>query len=227
MTAPISLAIETSTPAGSVALGRGQQLLAEIVLGETSRHSEQLLTAIEQLFHFAAASRSELGRIVVGGGPGSFTGLRIAAATAKGLAAALDLPVLAYSGLLTVAAGTGLREHAVCALFDARRNEVYAASYCIGTRIETLMAPRVDTIQQILAELDPVGHVFAGDGALRHAELITAAGGIVLPAHLALPRAATLLWLADTQEAQGRVADIRHWEPDYLRASSAERGIRG
>ena len=182
MEAPLTLAVETSTPVGSVALGSGQRLLAEIVIAESARHSELLLPAIDQLFHYAGAAHTQLGRIVVGGGPGSFTGLRVAAATAKGLAAALDLPVLAFPGLLAVAAGTGLHGRVVCTLFDARRNEVYAACYRIADRIETIMAPRVDEIEQVLAAVEPASLVFAGDGALRHSQRIAAAGGIVLPA---------------------------------------------
>ncbi len=227
MTAPpLTLAIETSTLLGSVSLGRGDTVLAEIMLGAASRHSEQMLPAIDYLFGIAGASRSQLGRIVVGGGPGSFTGLRIAAATAKGMAAALELELLAYSGLLAVAAGTGVRADAVCALFDARRDEVYAACYRLHNGIETIMAPRVDRIDHVLADLESVACVFAGEGALRHAQRIGAREGTVLPVHVGIPRASALLWLAHSCPASGQVKDARHWEPNYLRASGAERGIR-
>src|SRR5688572_25165567 len=125
----LSLAIETSTPIGSIALGTDDVVLAEIVLGENSRHSEQLLTAIDYGLRIAEAERKQIGRVVIGSGPGSFTGLRIAAATAKGLAAALDIEVFGFSGLLAVAASTGVRQRAICVMFDARRSEVYAACY--------------------------------------------------------------------------------------------------
>jgi tRNA threonylcarbamoyladenosine biosynthesis protein TsaB len=226
MLAPLTLAIETSTPVGSVGLALGDQLLAEIVLGAETRHSEQVLPAIDYLFRWVGRSRSQLERVVIGAGPGSFTGLRIAAATAKGLVTALQLELFAYSGLLAVAAGSAAQTP-VCALFDARRDEVYAACYRVNNGIETIMEPRAERIGQVLAEVSSIGCVFAGEGALKHQQLIISQGGSVLPMHLGMPRASALIWLAHVDARRGRVADAAHWEPDYLRAAGAERGIRG
>jgi tRNA threonylcarbamoyladenosine biosynthesis protein TsaB len=226
MSAPLTLAIETSTPVGSVALGVADQVLAEIVLGAETRHSEQLLPAIDYLFRSTGRSRDQLERVVIGAGPGSFTGLRIAAATAKGLVTALHLELFAYSGLLALAASNA-SARPVCALFDARRDEVYAACYRVGNGIETIMEPRAERIGQALAELSNSGCVFAGEGAQKHQQLIASQGGFVLPAHLGIPRASALLWLAHIEAGRGRVDDAAHWEPNYLRAAGAERGIRG
>src|SRR5207253_4694294 len=104
------LGIETSTPIGSVAVGVGATTLAEVTLGERSRHSEVLIPAIDYALRTAGASKSDLSEVVVGGGPGSFTGLRISAATAKALARSLDIPLFAYSGLCALAAGVGAAE---------------------------------------------------------------------------------------------------------------------
>jgi tRNA threonylcarbamoyladenosine biosynthesis protein TsaB len=227
----LTLAIDTSTDTGSAALGREGRVLAEIVLGPGTRQSTQLLPGIDFLFSQLGAQPGDLERVVVAGGPGSFTGLRIAAATAKGLVAALGLELLAYSGLLVVAAGTGVQAQPVCALFDARRNEVYAACYRIecangsAQRIDCLLAPRVDRIDDLLALPELAASVYTGEGALRHADRIAAAGGTVLPAPVAVPRASTLLWLAHVAKDLGSVADPRGWEPDYVRATSAERGL--
>jgi tRNA threonylcarbamoyl adenosine modification protein YeaZ len=200
-----------------------------------------LLPAIDYLFGVLGAQPADLDRVVVGGGPGSFTGLRIAAATAKGLVAALGLELLAYSGLLAVAAGSGVLARPVCALFDARRHEAYAACYQIDRvngnidapsseinshRIECILAPRVDAIDNLLGLPQLEGAVYAGEGALRHADRIEARGGTVLPAPVATPRASTLLWLAQIDARLGCVADPHGWEPDYVRATSAERGLR-
>src|SRR5262245_22327989 len=100
MSERLTLALDTSTATGSAALGRDGNLLAEIVLGNGTRQSTQLLPAIDYLMGVLDAQPTDLDRVVVGGGPGSFTGLRISAATAKGLVAALGLELLAYSGLL-------------------------------------------------------------------------------------------------------------------------------
>jgi tRNA threonylcarbamoyladenosine biosynthesis protein TsaB len=202
-------------------------VLAEVVLGTGSRHSEQLLPAIEYALRIAGGQRQQIRRVVIGSGPGSFTGLRIAAATAKGLAAALETEVLGYSGLLALAAGTGIRDRAVCALFDARRAEVYAACYDLDLAIAVVMKPCVAPVESVLAELTGANPVYAGEGARKHETMIQQRGHVVLPAHIGIPRASALLWLAHTHADQGRIADLHHWEPDYLRASGAERGVRG
>jgi len=181
---------------------------------------------VDYLFRCSKADRGDLGRVVVGGGPGSFTGLRIAAATAKGLANALPLELLAYSGLLAVAAATGVQSP-VCALFDARRDEVYAACYHLQTAIETIMPPQAERVGQVLSELSNARCIYAGEGAQKHESLIRSLGGVVLPMHLGIPRAPALLWLAQHHPQEGRIEDPAHWEPNYLRAAGAERGIRG
>ena len=219
------LAIETSTSVGSVALGGAKELRAEITLGASVKHAEALLPAVQQLLKSCSARPSDLGRVVVGGGPGSFTGLRIAAATAKGLVHALDVPLFAYSGLLCAAASTGLRDQPVCALFDARRSEVYAACYRLGAEIETLLEPAVLHIDELMSLLRPASVVFAGEGAVKHEDRLRERGGVVLPAEAGVPRASRLLSLTQEYPELGRVADAARWEPEYLRGSSAERGI--
>lgn len=224
------LAIDTSTALGSVAVGRGRELLAEVVVGVSTRHSEALLPAIDFSLRSVGLEIGKVAGIVVGGGPGSFTGVRIAGATAKGLVRVLDVPFFAYSGLQAVAASVGAAgDRPVCALFDARRGEVYAACYRFpqGRRVETLLEPVARPLDDVLRALDGVDPTYAGDGALRYREMIEAAGGRVAPAHQAVPRASALLWLADLVPDAGRVADPSNWDPEYLRASGAERGVAG
>lgn len=218
------LAIETSTPTGSVAVGTGAIVLAEVVLSADTKHAEALLPAVDFALRTAGVDRHELTRIVVGGGPGSFTGLRIAAATAKALAAVLNLPLYAYSGLAALAAGSGIADRVVCALFDARRGEVYAASYRFRDhgKIETLLEPAPRTIQDVLALIEVGETTFVGDGAHANAAAIRAANGVIAPESVGAPRAAALLWLSD-RDAAGLVPDRANWEPLYLRESGAER----
>jgi tRNA threonylcarbamoyladenosine biosynthesis protein TsaB len=227
MHAPLNVAIETSTTIGSVALGRGQVLLAEVILGATTRHSEVLLPGIDYLLKVSGQIIDEIGAVIVGGGPGSFTGLRIAAATGKGFAHSLGVPLLAYSGLLASAAGCAGTRQPICALFDARRAEVYAACYQFDEMLTTILEPSVLPIDELLNRLPAAECRFTGEGAVLHAEQIRRAGGLVAPAHLAHPRASALLWLAYAYPELGRISDPAHWEPAYLRASGAERGIRG
>jgi tRNA threonylcarbamoyladenosine biosynthesis protein TsaB len=225
MTPAIYLAIETSTPLGSVAVGTERGVLAEAVLGVHARHSEALLPAIDFVLNNAQVARLDLTRIVVGGGPGSFTGLRISAATAKALARALRLPLFAYSGLAVLAAGLAPAEQPVCALFDARRGEVYAGCYRFPglERIETLIEPAPRKLDDVFATIDARSTLFVGDGALAFASAILDRGGAIAPAHFAVPRASALAWLSEVAPSAGRVDDVASWEPLYLRASGAER----
>ena len=220
------LALDTSTPVGSVAVGRADRLLAEVVMGVALRHAEALMPAIAFALERAGLTPAGLGGIVVAGGPGSFTGVRIAGAAAKGLARALDVPLFAYSGLLALAAGAAACDTPICALFDARRGEVYAACYRFDAGVHTLLAPGPRALAAVLEEMTPLRPLFVGDGALAHRSAIEAAGGRVAPVHLAVPRAASLLWLVDV-EPTGRVADAAAWEPAYLRPSGAERAACG
>ncbi len=221
------LALDTSTPVGSVAVGRAGGVLAEVAMGVGVRHAEALLPAIDFALARGNVAREELAGVVVAGGPGSFTGVRIAGAAAKGLARALDVPLYAYSGLLALAAGVAAAERPVCALFDARREEVYAAIYAFGSGApRVLLEPAARPLEEVLASAGSPPPIYVGDGALKHRSRLEATGAHVAPAHLAYPRAAALLWLAEVDPA-GRVEEPAAWEPAYLRPSGAERSFCG
>ncbi|MGH7541489.1 MAG: tRNA (adenosine(37)-N6)-threonylcarbamoyltransferase complex dimerization subunit type 1 TsaB, partial [Gemmatimonadota bacterium] len=216
------LALETSTRLGSLAIGEDGRLIAECNLSVRAVHSETVLPEVERMLRRAGAAPGDLEAVVVGAGPGSFTGVRIAAALAKGLRFALDRPLFAYSSLAAVAGGIG--PAGVWALFDARRGEVYAAAYRIEDDPAPVAGPMVSSIEAVLGSIDdPRAWRFAGEGAIRHAERLREAGATVLPPHLGIPRASSLLWLADRWPEAGRVLDPTRWEPSYVRASGAER----
>jgi tRNA threonylcarbamoyladenosine biosynthesis protein TsaB len=220
------LAIDTSTDVGSVAVGHDGRILAEVTLGSGPRHSSALLPAIRFALDHARVQTAQLSGIVVGGGPGSFTGVRIAAATAKGLAYAAQLPFYAFSTLLALAATAAAGDRPVCAMIDARRGEVYAACYRFGEKgpPEVLVPPAARPLALVLENVAALDPVFAGDGALRYRSQL--GGATVAPAHLCAPRAAALLWLAHRTPETGRVPEPARWQPDYLRPSGAERGTR-
>lgn len=214
------LAIDAATSNGGIALGSGGVVRAEVGISDTSRHSELLLPALEFALHACGATRTDLRGIVVGAGPGSFTGVRIAAATARGLAAALEIPLLAYSSLAALAASAGRGEQPVCALFDARRGEVYGACYAFqGSRIQTIMAPMAGRIDDVVQQLEKVDAVFVGDGAMAYAARLPR---LPLDHGLVYPRASALLWLAHHDADAGRVESPGRFEPQYVRDSSAQ-----
>lgn len=221
----VIVAIEASTGTGSVAIGRGGELIGEVVIGMHTRHAQALLPALDFLLRTAAVERSDIGGIVVGAGPGSFTGVRIAAATARGLALGLGVPFHAWSSLAALALDAAASDAPVCALFDARRGEVYAACYQrtgAGDRLTPLIEPAAMHVSELLdavSQLDAAHVVFAGDGARRYAaELGQAPAATVI-----YPRASALLRLAAAEPVRGRIDSPSGWEPSYLRASGAER----
>lgn len=218
----VLLAIDTSTDAGSIALGRGVEVAGEVLIGSYTRHAEMLLPALDFLLRSTKLERSAIGGVVVGAGPGSFTGVRIAAATARGLAHGLGVPLYAFSSLEALALDAHT-ERAVCALFDARRGEVYAACYrARAAGSETLMDPEALTVDELRERVRAHDPLFVGEGAVRHADALQ-----VTPPVLRWPRASALLRLAAAEPERGRIDDSAGWEPSYLRASGAERGIRG
>lgn len=223
------LALETSGQAGSVALARGGEVVAYERLALRGQHAAKLLPAVDACFAEAAVARTDLSGVVVGEGPGSFTGVRVAAATAKGIAAALDLPLWAVSSLAAGAlAGAEpldeVQPAIVYVLFDARGDRVYGACYGVGRRgVETLTPPHAGSLRDVLAGEVPAGAVFAGDAAQRHHRAISSAGFRVAELPLGIPGAKGLLRYLVLHPDTPPVADRPAWEPRYLRASNAER----
>jgi tRNA threonylcarbamoyladenosine biosynthesis protein TsaB len=123
------LAVETSSLAGGVALLDGPRLVAEYLLDVSVTHSERLMSAIDRVLADARWTPRELTGLAVAVGPGSFTGLRIAVSTVKGLALALGLPIAAVPTLDAMAAAVPWAALPVCPVLDARKREVYASLY--------------------------------------------------------------------------------------------------
>jgi tRNA threonylcarbamoyladenosine biosynthesis protein TsaB len=132
----VLLAFDTATPHVTVALHDGAQVVATYESEESMRHGEMLAPGIERVLEEAGATAADLTEIAVGVGPGPFTGLRVGLVTARTLAFALDVPVHGVCSLDVLAAAAvdeGLAEFAVAT--DARRKEVYLASYAGGRRV--------------------------------------------------------------------------------------------
>jgi len=221
----LQLGLETSTSVGSVALAEEGSVLVESSLDVRATHSETVLPEIERLMRRCGRDVTTLGSVVVGAGPGSFTGVRIAASIAKGLCFAQGLPLYAYSSLSALAAGTGVHGP-VCAMFDARRGEVYAAAFrdAAESEISTVIEPLAVPLTELLDRLEnPAEWSFVGEGSVAYAEIIRAAGGRLLSTDFGQPRAAALLRLARRWPERGFVETPATWEPLYVRRSGAQR----
>lgn len=239
MTGPVEgsdlfLALESSAAVGTVAVGTGDGTVrAEVVLEERRQHAARLVPAVGEALEAAGVDPGELAGVLVGAGPGSFTGVRVAAATAKGLCHALGVPLRAASSLAAAALARGTEKAGAgpggvrYVLFDARGDRVYGACYRVGEGLETLSAPHAGTLRDVLEGDVPEGAVFVGDGSIRHREALERAGFDVEPPPAGRPTARALLrWLA-LHPTTPPLADPAGWEPAYLRASNAERAWSG
>jgi tRNA threonylcarbamoyladenosine biosynthesis protein TsaB len=220
------LALDTSGALGYVAVSRGGDVLARARLERRGQHASRLVPVVSATLEEAGVDAGELSGVIVGDGPGSFTGVRVAAATAKGLAAALGIPLWAVSSLAAAAisddgdGGPGVRY----ALFDARADRLYAACYGVGSvGVETLVPPHATTLLELLAEAPPAGAVFVGDGAERHHRTLQSAGFQVRSAPWGEPTADALVRFLAMHPETPPVTGLDTWEPRYLKASNAER----
>lgn len=223
----LTLALDTSTREGSVAIGESGDVFGELTLSVRATHSETVLPAIDRLFAEVGRSVRELGAVVVGAGPGSFTGVRIAAALARGICFPTGAALFAYSSLAAIAADAANAgaEGRICALLDARRDQVYAAGYRLLSGFEELFAPFAAPLEEVLAGLDPDTWTFAGVLPESARERVAQSTTTLLAPEHGRPRASALLHLAWTWPEAGRVAEPARWEPTYVRTSSAERRI--
>ena len=213
----VLLAFDTSSSVGSVAVGRDGAVLAQQELEQQRKHASALIPAISAVLSEAGIDKSELDGIVVGEGPGSFTGVRVAAATAKGMAHALELPLWPVSSLAATALSVrGFEIRYV--LFDARKRRVYGACYSVGKMsVETLVFPHAGTLREVLASEIPTGAVFCGEGSCHHKLVIEEAGFEVQPFPVAYPGANGLLRYIKLYPKTPSVAAVRGWEPRYIR----------
>ncbi|MGH7753295.1 MAG: tRNA (adenosine(37)-N6)-threonylcarbamoyltransferase complex dimerization subunit type 1 TsaB [Gemmatimonadales bacterium] len=223
------LALETATDVASVALGTPGSWTAQLSVVGARKHAAGLQVAVGQLLTAAGLGAKDLGGFVVGDGPGTFTGLRIAAAVAKGMAQEHGLPVIAIPSLL----GAALSAHAlaggpVAALYDALRGDVFVALYDFGRdRVDVLMAPRVAAAGDLVAATATLARerprVCVGDGAMAYADVCRRWSGrdpVAFPA--AGPGAGWLLVALKYSALQHPLEDVAGWEPAYGRAAEAQ-----
>jgi tRNA threonylcarbamoyl adenosine modification protein YeaZ len=212
------LAMDTAGPRASLAVGDGRGgVLAEISPEVGARSSRALMPSVEALMAGAGLRPTDLEGVIVGRGPGSYTGVRIAAAAAKGLVHALGCPLFAYGSLSAMSEGTEEIGRALLPLLPARRGEAFAACHRLHADGLEELAPPALLAAGAAAEL-ALEHaaVAIGSGASRLGDALRTAG-VRVDAALGDRVAAGLLRLHAAQEGDGRVADPRTWEPRYLR----------
>ena len=219
------LAFETSAKAASVALHDGSKLLAESYQNTGLTHSQTLMVMAEDMLKQCGYTAKDVTAAAVAAGPGSFTGVRIGVAAAKGMAWGLQVPCYGVSTLEAMAKNLGIYDGVVCAVMDARRNQVYNGLFRAEKgAIVRMTEDRAIALADLGAELVQMdGPVYlVGDGSLV-AKAALEDRVIAPPEHRMHQRAAGVAMVAAEQIAAGVVADAEALEPNYLRLSQAER----
>jgi tRNA threonylcarbamoyladenosine biosynthesis protein TsaB len=218
------LAFDTATAVTSVAVIRGEAVLAETLVNCHRLHSERLLETMRWVLREAGLGLAEIDLLAVSAGPGSFTGLRIGAATAKGLAFAAQKPLIAVPTLDALAANLPLQDGTLCVLIDARMREVYGAAYRFaGGARETVVPAGVGALERLLEQV--AGDVYLmGDAVAPYREQILARlpQARLLPERVGVPRASSVAAEALELLRRGAVTDPALMAPVYLRQSHAE-----
>jgi len=223
------LALDSSGLVASVAILDGETLVAEYTLNYKKTHSQTLLPMLDEIVKMTQTELSEVDAIAVAAGPGSFTGLRIGSATAKGLGLALNKPIISVPTLEGIACNFYGTDALICPMMDARRKQVYTGFYRFeGGEMKVLKEQCAQSVEDTLDQLrkynEPV--IFLGDGVpVYHDEIMEKMGesAIFAPAHANRQRAAAVGALAQVYFAQGIYESADEFVPEYLRKSQAER----
>ena len=213
----------------SVALLEDERLIAEYTTGNKLTHSQTLLPMLDEIIRRTTFDMEDVDAIAVAMGPGSFTGLRIGAATAKGLGLALDKPVIPVPTVDGLAYQLFGVSSLICPMMDARRKQVYTGFYRFhGDQMEVVKEQCAQSVQDTLEQLKAYGEpvIFLGDGVPVYRKEIEEAMGadaVFAPAHANRQRAGAVGALAEVYYRKGIWQSADAFAPEYLRKSQAER----
>jgi tRNA threonylcarbamoyladenosine biosynthesis protein TsaB len=222
----LMLGIETATDRVGAALVDQRGVLAEFHANGGRRHAETLTPAIEFLLAQTGHDAADLAAIAVDVGPGLFTGLRVGMATAKAMAHALTIPTVGLPSLDLVAFPLRYAERRIVAALDARRGELYWATYWpVPGGVQREGEFRLTKPEELASELlaEPADTLVVGDGAHRYADALGSVGGVELadPA-LSHPSSSSLVQLAHARAMREEFVNQSELEPIYLRRPDAE-----
>ena len=222
------LAFETSAKAASVALFDENTLLGEQYPNTRLTHSQTLMVMAEDLLKQCGKKPADVEAVAVANGPGSFTGVRIGAAAAKGFAWGRNIPLYGVSTLEAMALGLGVSDGHICACMDARRNQVYNAIFLAEngalTRISEDRAIALSELKQELEHIDGPIHLVGDGAALAYRQLSGDLPELILPPEYRQhQRASGVAVAALNAMSRGEPGDGAALQPNYLRLSQAER----
>lgn len=226
------LAIDSSSMVATVAVTTDGVLNAEYTINHKKTHSQTLLPMIDEISKMMELDIESVDAIAVTGGPGSYTGLRIGSATAKGIGLALGKPIINVPTIDALAYNLFSSQYTVCPIMDARRQQVYTGIYRFqGTDMEIIKPQCIMMIQDLIYEIDKIGRpvMFLGDAITVDREIIDttmATEHYYAPASMNRHRASSLAALAEIYYQNGKVESAKSHRPEYLRLSQAERELK-
>lgn len=227
------LAIDTSTMLGGVAIMEDSSgLIAEVRLNVKSTHSERLMTTINSALRLAAITLQDIDAFAVAIGPGSFTGLRIALSTVKGLSYATGKPIISVPTFEALAWHFPYCRYPVCTMLDARKKEVYVALFqCENNRFIRLIDETSIKISELLERFDKdiapsyESIIFTGEGALLYRDRIIEVMGekaIFASPEKMIPSPANVAYIGMKKALKGEFSEPIRLTPLYIRKSEAE-----
>lgn len=226
------LAIEGSATVASVAICEDDVVIAEYTLNYKKTHSQTLMPMIDDVMRMTETKPEDIELIAVAKGPGSFTGLRIVAATAKGFAMAIDKPIVGVPTIDAMAMGYMDSDKLICPMLDARRGNVYSGIYEFENRNQkVLMNTDLIIVEELLDKLNDIGRevIFVGDCLENVKELIKGKLNVdytIAPELNNLPRASFVARLGKLYFEECKSIVAQDFLPDYFRESQAERELK-
>lgn len=226
------IAIDSSSMVATVAVTTDGILNAEYTINHKKTHSQTLLPMIDEICKMTELDISTVDAIAISGGPGSYTGLRIGSATAKGFGLALNKPIINIPTMDALAYNMFSSSYIVCPIMDARRGQVYTGIYRFkGTKMEVLKNQCIMMIDKLIYELDKIGMpvMFLGDGVDTQRnviENIMATEYHFAPVSMNRQKASSVAALAELYYMEDRFEKARDHKPEYLRLSQAERELK-
>lgn len=223
------LALDSSGLVASVAVAEDENLLGEYTINYKKTHSQTLLPMLDQVASMIELDLKTIDAIAVSAGPGSFTGLRIGSATAKGLGLALNKPIVSVPTVDGLALNLWNYNGQICPLMDARRQQTYTGRYEFQEgKLVILQSQCCVMIEEIIAQVNESGKktVFLGDGVKVFRSYIEANVTVPFefaPANCNQQRAASVAVLGMQMFAEGKAEPAAEHKPEYLRLSQAER----
>jgi len=224
------LGLDSSGLVASVAILSDGIMMAEYTVNYQKTHSQTLLPMLDEILRMCELELSSLDAIAVAAGPGSFTGLRIGSATAKGLAQALHKPIVPVPTTAGLAYNLFGAKGLICPIMDARRNQVYNALYCFENgEMKTVCPQRALSVEDLAEELNnrlEEQIIFLGDGVEIYRPLLEEKlkkEHFYAPPHLSKQRAGAVAALGQRLFEAGQTQKPEEHTPIYLRSSQAER----